>query len=250
MGARRVLSLILCLGLAGCSGSAPSANPTSQAAIATASAALTPTPTPIETPVTPTPKATLKPPPTWTTRERAIRDAIRGDVRVGCAPRRHDLPRGTIAAVECQPGKDSVSRVGFYLFASASGALDVYLGRVRAEGLALDSDTGPGWEGATQCDGNIEPAAYPDGDTIHCRDREALFVNSDGYSNYRVVIGRLYIGALGTNRDIYALNEWAWRGSGQKSTDQLHGDTGGVPSFQTLWCDGARPKAKGALCAP
>jgi hypothetical protein len=248
MCARRVLALILGLGLVGCGGSTPSASPTGQAAIATASPGLTVTPMPMATPVrpTPTPKLTPPPPPTWTKRERAIRDAIRADIAVGCAPRRHDLPPGTIAAVECEPGKAPASRVGFFLFATADEALDVYLARVRAEALTLDSDTGPSGEAATYCDGNVEPAAYPDGDTLHCRDREALFVNSDGYANYRVVRGRLYIGALGTNRDIHDLNEWAWRGSGSETG--IPGEMDAVPSFQTLWCDGARPRDKGALC--
>ena len=43
--------------------------------------------------------------PTWTKAERAIRDAIRADIRVACVPRRLDLPPRTIAAVECTPGK-------------------------------------------------------------------------------------------------------------------------------------------------
>ena len=249
MGARRVLPLILCIGLVGCGGTPMSADPIRQAAVATAAPALTLTPTPTATP-TPTlaPKQTSKAPPAWTKQERAIRDAIRADVAVGCAPRHRDLPPGTIAAVECEPGNAPASRVGFYLFAKAGDALDVYLARVRAEGLTLDSDTGPGWEGATYCKGNIEPAAFAEGDTLHCPDREAIFVNSDGYANYRVVRGRLYIGALGTSRDIHDLNDWAWKGSDEGIEDPVPGDTGGVPFYQTLWCDGARPKSKLPLC--
>jgi hypothetical protein len=241
------VSLILCLGLVGCGDSPPSASPTSQAAIATGSLPLTFTPS--ATPVVPparaktTPKPVPTPPPTWTKLERAIRDGIRADLRASCAPRRQTLPPGTIAAVDCQPGRDPVSRVGFYLFADAADALDVYLTRVRAEGLALGSEEDSGSEGATHCND-----VYPDDDTIHCRDREAFFVNADGYANYRVVRGRLYIGALGTNGDIYPLNEWAWRGSEPVITGQDRMDLGGVPSYQTLWCDGKRPKPKLPLC--
>jgi len=182
-------------------------------------------------------------PLTWTKPERAIRDGIRADVRRGCTPRRQTLPVGTIAAVECQPGRDPVSRVGFYLFADAGDALAAYLARVRAEGLSLGADDASGSEGATHCDD-----VYADDDTIHCRDREAFFVNADGYANYRVVRGRLYIGALGTNGDVYRLNEWAWRGSEPVITGESRTDLGGVPSYQTLWCDGKRPKAKLPLC--
>ena len=247
MGARRVVPLILCLWLVGCGDSPPSTSPTSRAATVTGSPPLTLTPT--AAPVAPTarPNATPKPVPmpplTWTKPERAIRDGIRADVRPSCTPRRQALPVGTIAAVECQPGRDPVSRVGFYLFADAAGALDVYLTRVRSEGLALGAGDDSGSEGPTHCGD-----AYSDDDTIHCRDREAFFVNADGYANYRVVRGRLYIGALGTNGDIYPLNEWAWRGSEPVITDPEPMDLGGVPSYQTLWCDGKRPKPKLPLC--
>ncbi len=65
MGAWRILSLILCLGLVGCGSNTQSASPGSQAVTATASPAVTLTPTPSATPPTPTPKAnpTPKPPP-------------------------------------------------------------------------------------------------------------------------------------------------------------------------------------------
>jgi len=62
MGARRVLPLIVCIGLVGCGGSTPKTSPTGQAALATASPALTVTPTP--TPVVATPRPTPKPTPT------------------------------------------------------------------------------------------------------------------------------------------------------------------------------------------
>ena len=222
---------------------AMSAAPTESAAPAAAMPSTTlSTPTPRE-PAVSTPKAS----PTWSKRERAILEGIRDDVRVGCAPRLEDLPPGTIAAVECRAGTPPVSRVGFYLFATAGDALDVYLKRVRAEGLALGADTSSGREGATNCDGDIEPAAYAVDDTLHCPDREAFFLNSDGYANYRVVRGNLYIGALGTNSDIEDLNDWAWAGS--EGEGEAPGEMGMVPSFQTLWCGGAPPSGTGTQCA-
>ena len=240
MGARTVLSLILCLGLVACGGGAPSTSPTPRAAVATASPAPTLTPTPIATtvPATPTPTPTSTPPPTWTKRERAIRNAIRDDARVDCAPRRHDLPPGTIAAVECRPGMRLVSQVGFYLFATNDEAFDVYRKRIRDQGLRLEEVSGSGWEGprgecAAEYEGGHEEV------TLACRDRQATFVNSSGFANYRAVAGRLYVGVLGTNGNVDALAAWA-RGVEEP-------DTGTIPG-QNLWCDGGAPAARLPLC--
>ena len=256
MGARRVLPLILCLGLVGCGGNTLSPSPTSRAVIATAVPTLTLTPTatplgPTPTPLAPTstPKATAlptlkptpKPPPTWTKAERAIRDAIRADIRVACAPRRLDLPPRTIAAVECRPGKDPVSSVGFYLFAKGLDALDVYMTRIYDAGLVPDSDLARGWEHLTYFCNRDKIAT-----TLDCRNREAAFGNREGYANYRTVRGRMYIGVLGTGNDLANLVEWAWAGSGAEGA----GGAIRLPAFQTLWCGGSAPSATGALCAP
>jgi hypothetical protein len=255
MRARSVVSLILCIPIAGCMGTTPPASPTKQAEAMSAAptrslpvagalpSATHSTPSPRE-PAVPTPAAS----PIWSKGERAILDGIRDDVRVRCTPSVEDLPPGTVAAVECRPGTTAVSRVGFYLFATPGDALDVYLNRVRAERVALGVDTGSGWEGATHCDGDIEPAAYAADDTLHCQHREAFFLNSDGYANYRVVRGNLYIGALGTNSRMEELRDWAWAGSEGEGV-AAEGDLGMVPSFQTVWCGGASPRDTGALCA-
>ena len=111
---------------------------------------------------------------------------------MGCAPRRHDLPPGTVAAVECRPGVALVSRVGFYLFASPDDAFAVYLDRVKEQGLALNTEQGRrGWERAMYICSDDK-----------CAERDAGFVNSDGYANYRSVMGAMYIGVLGTRDDI------------------------------------------------
>jgi hypothetical protein len=247
MGARRFLLLLLCIGLLGCGGTTASARPTSQAVIATASPVVTLTPNPLVTPVAPTPspraKATPKPTPTWTELERAIFDAIRYDAQVDCAPRRRDNPRGTIAAVECRPGKAPVSRVAFYLFATAGDAFHVYTQRIQDAGLELVFSDPVGWEHAVAggaCDpAEVEAEEGESGtDAGTCPDREAAFLNSDGYANYRAVNGRIYIGALGTNSDINALAGWA----------HLDGRTSGH-DMETLWCTGSRPAAGLPLCS-
>jgi hypothetical protein len=154
---------------------------------------------------------------------------------VACAPRRHDLPPGTIAAVECQPGKPPVSRVGFYLFATRDDADAVYIRRIYDAGLELEGDIpGRGWDQAV---GTCAIQNKGDSELLNCRDREAAFVNSDGYANYRAVRGRMYIGVLGARRDIEKLYYWARTGGGQAQ--------GVFPDVQTLWCEGAAPTAEG-----
>jgi hypothetical protein len=189
---------------------------------------------------------------TWTKLEGAILDGIRADVRVRCAARRHDLPSGAIAAVECQPGPALASRVGFYLFASRPDAVEVYRERVIAEGLGFDMDHPdprfpalaiPEWEHPTGPCARDWMHIIP----VDCLDRELAFANGEGYANYRVVTGRIYIDVLGTQSDIDALRLWAWAGSSTE-TYSVPADTGRVPFYQTLWCGGDRPADAVPLC--
>ena len=80
MGTRGVLSLIMCLPLAGCMSSTPNppAGPTAAAIATVATTASVPTAeaTPTTTPVTPKPDLTAEPTPRWSKLERAIRDNI------------------------------------------------------------------------------------------------------------------------------------------------------------------------------
>jgi hypothetical protein len=238
MSVRRVLALAVCLGLAACGGATPSASPTPQAAMAMPSPDRTLTPTPMTTPVSVTPKPKPSPKLTWSKTERSILKGVRSDIAVGCAPRRDDLPPRTIAAVECRPNKRPASRVGFYLFASAHDAYEVYIERILDAGLDLFWSDPTGWEHPIR--GELHGGcATEDEDT--CQEREATYRNDEGYANYRAVIGRLYVGVLGTRGDSEELVNW--------TRDDGHGvDT--TPDFQTLWCFGERPDAQLPLCVP
>ena len=241
MGTRGVLSLIMCLPLAGCMSSTPNppAGPTPAAIVTGATTASVPAAeaTPTTTPVTPKPDLTAEPTPRWSTLERAIRDNIRDDAAVGCAPRRHDLPPGTVAAVECRPGVALVSRVGFYLFASPEDAFAVYLDRVKEQGLALNTERGRrGWERAMYICSDEQ-----------CAERDAGFVNSDGYANYRSVMGAMYVGVLGTRDDIEDLRGWAWESPEECPPGP---DTCAVPESPSLYCDGSRVAADASCVDP
>ena len=146
---------------------------------------------------------------------------------MGCVPRRSDLPRGTIAAVECRPGVDGVARVGFYLFGSPDEAFDHYLARIRDEGLTYNREEGRRrWELCWDDYGEGEQKQR------HCRYRHAGFVNSSGYANYRAVSDALYIGVLGDNSDVQGLEDWSWAGL---DVDTPPPEMAPVPEAPTLY---------------
>jgi hypothetical protein len=220
-----ILSSTFCLALAAC------ASPVSPSPEATLTAP-TPTLPPVASAATPTPVPTPEPISTatavsWSELELAIQDGIRGDAAFDCAPRRHDLPRDTIAAVECRPGEAPIARVGIYLFPSPEHAFEAYLNRIRDEGLTFNhTESQRRWE---RCwyDLNGERGQR------ECRTRHAGFVNSDGYGNYRAVMDTIYIGVLGTNDDVNTLLAWSWSDYGMEQ--DCGGDTCAVPEAPTLY---------------
>ena len=158
------------------------------------------TATPVPTPQQPSGRTEV----TWSGLETELAAGIRGDAAVGCVPRRHDLPPGAMAAVECAPGAP-VERVGFYLFETSEAAIDNYRRRV-VEEIGTSGDHPTGWERS------YVPCA-PDEDPRTCGARDAGWVNSSGYANYRTSLGRIYIGVLGTGADTDALVSWAFHGN-------------------------------------
>jgi hypothetical protein len=124
----------------GCAEPARSAPPSTDASRVEPSAGPTQSPTHSASPVVTSPPTASTTPVAWTQLERTIRAGIREDAAKRCVPRRHDLPPGTIAAVECAPRAAVVARVGSYLFASPDQAFDHYRSRIRAEELTYNSD--------------------------------------------------------------------------------------------------------------
>ncbi len=124
-------------------------------------------------------------------------------------------------------------------FASPDDAFAVYIDRVKEQGLALNTEQGRrGWE----------RAAYSCSEEhVECGERDAGFVNSDGYANYRSVMGAIYIGVLGTRDDIEELRVWAWE---SREECPPAPDTCAVPESQSLYCDGSRVAADASCIEP
>lgn len=210
-----VLSVLL---VAACAPSVPSTPAPSPATPTVAPSGPSPSPS---GPVAPTPDPTASPSPTapsvgLTPEERALLDGVLRDA-IDCEPVRSDLPPGAIAGIECASDDPDVARIGFYRFPDDATMLDAYFARMRAEGIATDS--GPCSEGEG------EGAYVPWGDDVPAPDRHGCFLNEEGYANYRYTVSgpHLYVGILGRNADLAALEAFAFRGSV---------DTPGNP---TLW---------------
>ena len=154
--------------------------------------------------------------PAVTAGEQYLVDGVRRGA-IDCAPVRDDLPSKAVAGIECAADDPKVARVGFYLFASDRDMLDVYVARMAAEGVELDS--GPCVDGEAE-------AAYVPGEGL-VPSRHGCFVNDQGFANYRATLpgAHVYIGVLGRSADMRALEDFAWR---------FNQDTPGSP---TLWLE-------------
>jgi hypothetical protein len=165
----------------------------------------------------------------WSALERTIRAGVREDVAGSCVPRRHDLPTGTAAALECTLSVTPVGRVAFYVFDSADEAFGAYVARIAAEGITRNMGDASRPSGAFE--GGLYICAHP----VKCRFREARFVNRSGFANYRAVMDVMYIGVLGTNDDVNDLRRWAWISNGPTSGP---GEVDPVPETPTLYFGG------------
>jgi hypothetical protein len=176
------------------------------------------TPAPTSKPTAkPTPKPTPRPTaPSFNRAERYLIDGImRGES--DCSPVRSKLPARAIAGIDCDLVGSPVARMGYYLFRNEADLLDVYLARMEAEGIALES--------GSCLEGEGEGAYIPWGDDGFAPYRQGCFVNSEGYGNYRATLpgAHVYVGLLGRTADTRSLDEWAWFGNQD------------VPGIPTLW---------------
>ena len=119
--------------------------------------------------------------------------------------------------IDCDLVGSPAARVGYYLFRNEADLLDVYLARMEAEGIALES--------GSCLEGEGEGASIPWGDDGFAPYRQGCFVNSEGYGNYRATLpgAHVYVGLLGRTADTRSLDEWAWMGNED------------VPGIPTLW---------------
>jgi hypothetical protein len=200
--------------------SSSSPQPTELASPSTAPS-VRPVPSAPEPTVAPTPAVTPQPSelpePEFTIGEKFLYNGIHRDA-TDCQPVRDGLPGDAIAGIECRSNDPAVARIGFYLFKNDADMLDAYFARMAAEGVERDSGGSATQEGE---------AAYMPGDDTDgpVPDRDGVFVNAEGYANYRATLSgnHVYIGILGRTADMGSLIDFAWRGNHD------------VPGQPTLW---------------
>jgi len=158
------------------------------------------------------------PAPAYTAVEAALVAGLRADAAVNCAPRREDLPARAIAGVECRVNAAEVTRVGAYHFGDARDAATTYLERMASYGIGPASgDCAAGTSG---------DAAWMSGDGKAGKDSDRVFLGAtgpwvvgrsgcyldeNGTANIRVTCGSTYVGVLGRDKDLAALQRWVWR---------------------------------------
>jgi len=153
------------------------------------------------------------PSPVWrlepyTADEARLFDGLRADAKFDCAARRVDLPAHAVAGVECAPKGDLVERIGVYGFTSADDLLDTYLARLASSGVKPRSGS---------CREGVGEDAYVPGDhgATLSPYRNGCYLNEHGVANFRYTEpdALVYVGILGTGKDVVALDKWAWRGN-------------------------------------
>lgn len=160
---------------------------------------------------------TSSPPPAFSADEAALQAGLRSDAAVNCAPRRTRLPVRAIAGIECRVNETVVTRVGAYLFRDARDAATTYLERLASydvapatgdclAGTSGDAPWKPG-DGAT----GIDAASVDFGDTgPWAVGRSGCFLDENGVANVRATCGSTYVGVLGRNEDLAAVQRWVW----------------------------------------
>jgi hypothetical protein len=206
--------------------SAPSAAPIASPSIPVVSAE--PSEAPSALPAT-GPSPSPSPAPSLTAAERQLVDALGVDARIGCAPRRTDLPAHATTGVECRIGSALVDRVGIYSFDTqldVDPALAAYLDRLALSNIAPRSgDCQAGAAGDSSWPDYL-PDAQDDGSEGYSALRSGCFLDENATANVRLTCyGSLYVGVLGKNADIAGLYRWAWRIADGEST---HRDPPGI----------------------
>lgn len=225
--AKEVGTLILMTTLIASCG-APVVGPPSPSTIAGASAAVSPSPSvameasPAASPAasaapSPSPSPSTLPAPSPTAAaatarqiEQDLQYRLRPDTKVACTPKRTGLPARAVAGIECQVGTSLVTVVGIYGFRSQEAALKTYIERLAQNGVRLrsgDCAAGkPGDSAWTPGDGEAGDVPF----------RIGCYRDDQGRANIRLTCwggdrGGIYIGIVGTNSDLAALERWAWR---------------------------------------
>ncbi len=150
--------------------------------------------------------------------EAVLFSGLRPDARFACAARRVDLPARAVAGIECSPQIDGIDRIGAYRFASRDDLLDAYFKRLADNGVKPRSGSCP------ERAGEVSYLPGDDGATVGPY-RYGCYLNEFGVANYRFTDPDylVYVGILGTGKDLKRLHGWAWRGNQD------------VPGSPTVW---------------
>jgi hypothetical protein len=150
--------------------------------------------------------------------EASLLGAIRPDAAVRCAPRRADLPDGTLAAIECRPADGTAARVGLYRLPSANEAAYTYMTRMARAGVDVnEGDCGRDIAGDAPWtpgdnEGSIsDPGVFNWENEVLSPNRSGCFLDENGTANVRATCGDVYVGVLGNGTDLSDLNDWTWR---------------------------------------
>jgi hypothetical protein len=163
--------------------------------------------------------------------ERELEGVLREDARVGCQPRRFDLPAGATAAVECRIASPLVERVAVYGFLATDRTEDddhtfldravfAYLDRMDRQGVL--GATGDCIAGTPQDVSWMGPEADSDASDAYIQVerngrtfsvfRYGCFLNEQQVANFRATCGEgTYVGVLGRTSRLDELSAWALR---------------------------------------
>jgi hypothetical protein len=171
-----------------------------------------------------TPVATPTAAPELSAAESQLLEELRADSRIGCAPRRADLPPESSVGVECRLDTALVERVGVYGFPAFDGlgtsAIGAYLARLEERGVPLRSGDCQAGEPGDASWPEYLPDEGPEG-AGPSETRIGCFHDENGTANVRLTCyGEVYIGILGKGRDIAPLYRWAMRVAAGESTQR------------------------------
>ena len=141
--------------------------------------------------------------PAFSADEAALVAGLRADAAVDCVPRRTGLPARAIAGIECRVNGALVTRVGAFRFLDARGAVTTYLERLASYHVApATGDCLAGTSGDVAWmpgDGATGPWVVG---------RIGCFLDENGTANVRATCGSMYVGVLGRDADLAALDRW------------------------------------------
>ena len=141
--------------------------------------------------------------PAFSADEAALVAGLRADAAVDCVPRRTGLPARAIAGIECRVNGALVTRVGAFRFLDARDAVTTYLERLASYHVApATGDCLAGTSGDVAWmpgDGATGPRVVG---------RSGCFLDENGTANVRATCGSMYVGVLGRDADLAALDRW------------------------------------------